>query len=276
MKRIVLFLISVLCISPLFSQNYLLIEGQNIWVRETPVEGKIIIKLNTDDKCIILDKGQADTIRGNSDYWYKISYDNKVGWVFGSQTSIKTEESKYNLLFTKQLKEFVELLRTDRKKIQKYFHPKYSLYYIQSGPGVYQIYHHSSSIDTILDEGYYLNEYLDQLSKVQKNPLKYYDGYFDKCGFYKKVCYVNNGNCTFSGISSIDLSFITYHEDIDVTTKEFQKTKRYKELQAKIKFEKQITREVTIGTGIHAMTFYFLREGDKWYLVVINSNDCAA
>ena len=276
MRRIILLLLSVFCFGILYSQKYLIIEGENIWVRETPVDGKILMKLNTEDKCIILQKGQADTIRGNYDYWYKISFDNKIGWVFGSQTSIKTEESKYNLLFTKQLKEFVELLRTDREKIQKYLHPKYSLYYIQSGQGVYPIYHHSSSIDTILEKGNYLNEYLDSLSELKKIPLKYYDGLIDKCAFNKKACYINNSNCTFSGISSIDLTFLIDFENIDVNSKEFQNTNRYKELEEKIKFEKQITREVTIGNGIHAMTFYFLREGDKWYLIIINSNDCGA
>jgi hypothetical protein len=276
MRRIILFLISIFCFSTLYSQKYLFIEGQNIWVRETPARGKVIMKLNTDDKCTILQIGQSETIRGNYDYWYKISYDDKIGWVFGSQTSIKTEESKYNLIFSKQIKEFVELLRTDSKKIQKYFHPKYSLYYIQSGSGAYQIYHYSSSIDTILNKGYYLNEYLESLSELQKIPLQYYDEQIDKCAFDKKACYINNKDCTFSRISSIDKTILVSFENIDIDSKEFQKTNRYKELERKIKFEKQITREVTIGTGYHAMTFYFLREGDRWYLVVIDSNSCGA
>lgn len=57
MKRII-FILAVICFSNLYSQNYLFIEGKGIWIRETPINGKVIMKLNTGNKCVILKKGK--------------------------------------------------------------------------------------------------------------------------------------------------------------------------------------------------------------------------
>jgi hypothetical protein len=67
----------------------LFIHGKEIWVRDSPTTGKVVMKLNDGDRCKILEKGKAETIRGSADYWYKIEYTEKQGWVFGSQTSVK-------------------------------------------------------------------------------------------------------------------------------------------------------------------------------------------
>lgn len=72
-------------------QDYqnLIIEGDRIWVREQPKIGKVVCTLNTGEVCRILEKGEEQIIRGNKDFWYKIEHEDKIGWVFGSQTSIK-------------------------------------------------------------------------------------------------------------------------------------------------------------------------------------------
>ncbi len=67
----------------------LVIEGNRIWVREKPKTGKVIFTLNAGDVCRILKKGEEQIIRGNKDFWYEIIYNEKIGWVFGSQTSMK-------------------------------------------------------------------------------------------------------------------------------------------------------------------------------------------
>ena len=71
------------------SNSKLTIEGTNIWIREYPTTGDIIMKLNEGDDCDLLKKDKKDIIGGITDYWYKIKFNNQIGWVFGSQTSIK-------------------------------------------------------------------------------------------------------------------------------------------------------------------------------------------
>ena len=85
--------------------NYLLIEGTDIWVREQPKTGKVILKLNDGIKCKIIDTSKLDTIKVSVDYWYKIKFNDTIGWIFGSQTNIKSESSKNMLFFFKENKE---------------------------------------------------------------------------------------------------------------------------------------------------------------------------
>ena len=83
-----LFLIcSLSCVSQ--EVDYLTIEGSNIWIREYPTTGDVIMKLNSGEICKVLKKDKKEVINGISDFWYKIDYKGQIGWVFGSQTSIK-------------------------------------------------------------------------------------------------------------------------------------------------------------------------------------------
>jgi hypothetical protein len=66
----------------------LLIRGKDIWVRDIPSTGKVVMKLNEGDKCKILDKGKVAVIKGLPDYWYEVEFNKKTGWVFGSQTNL--------------------------------------------------------------------------------------------------------------------------------------------------------------------------------------------
>lgn len=68
----------------------LVIQGTNINMRATPKLDAVIIKqLKTNDSCEVLEKGKKQTVMDKTDYWYKIKFRNKEGWVFGAFTSIK-------------------------------------------------------------------------------------------------------------------------------------------------------------------------------------------
>ncbi|MFY0626133.1 MAG: hypothetical protein JXR07_07560 [Reichenbachiella sp.] len=73
-------------------QEYLTINGTNIWVRSSPTDGKVVMKLNEGDRCRVFGKKRLEIIRGTADYWYEIEFQGKRGWVFGSQTSRKMED----------------------------------------------------------------------------------------------------------------------------------------------------------------------------------------
>jgi len=69
--------------------NRLLIQGENIWLRDKQADGEVILKLNTGDTCKLLDIGEFEIIKGNADFWYQVEYKKQKAWVFGSQTDIK-------------------------------------------------------------------------------------------------------------------------------------------------------------------------------------------
>lgn len=101
-QLVILFLLvisSTSCNSQINSK--LTIEGTNIWIREYPTTGDIIMKLNEGDVCDVLKKDKKEKLGGITDYWYKIKFNNQIGWVFGSQTSIKQ-----NKKLIKPLKKF--------------------------------------------------------------------------------------------------------------------------------------------------------------------------
>ena len=64
------------------------IIGDNIWVRNSPSNGKVIMYLENNTNVKLLEYGKKETIRGKTNYWYKIKVDGKTGWVFGSQLRI--------------------------------------------------------------------------------------------------------------------------------------------------------------------------------------------
>lgn len=76
--------------SALAADHFLWINGNDIWVRDAPSTGQVVMKLKSGDKCRILEKGKTQTIKDKTDVWYKIDFNGKVGWVFGSQTSVRS------------------------------------------------------------------------------------------------------------------------------------------------------------------------------------------
>jgi len=67
------------------------IIGKDIWIRNAPKTGDVVMKLNSGDVCKIVEIGIEETIKVKTDFWYKIEFNGKTGWVFGSQTSIKKQ-----------------------------------------------------------------------------------------------------------------------------------------------------------------------------------------
>jgi hypothetical protein len=73
-------------------EGSLLIHGKDIWVRDYPNTGKVVMTLSEGDVCKIITQGRYDVIRGKGNHWYQIESNGKTGWVFGSQTSKESED----------------------------------------------------------------------------------------------------------------------------------------------------------------------------------------
>ena len=68
----------------------LTIKGKDIWVRDYPNTGKVVMTLNEGDRCRIIQTGRYDVIRGIGSSWFEIEFEGKRGWVFGSQSNFST------------------------------------------------------------------------------------------------------------------------------------------------------------------------------------------
>ena len=117
-------------------QNLLQIEGENIWIRDTPKKGKVVMKLHQGDLCAILDvSNKTDTIRGYVDYWYQIKHKDTIGWVFGSQTNIKSTQSENLLSFLDVGNNFIRALSSKNTKVLNGFiHIKHPIHCCYTGP----------------------------------------------------------------------------------------------------------------------------------------------
>lgn len=107
----------------------LLIEGVNIWVRSEPKTGNVIMRLNNGNECYVLEKGEKQTIRGNTDYWYKIEYQKKEGWVFGSQTSIKQLKNENFEDFFHRFISDLKSAEYNEVNLQQYISPTQGVYF---------------------------------------------------------------------------------------------------------------------------------------------------
>lgn len=71
----------------------LVIKGTQVNMRVAPDLKAVRIKqLKTNDTCVILEKGKQETVDDMTDFWYKIRFKNKEGWVYGAFTSLKVPE----------------------------------------------------------------------------------------------------------------------------------------------------------------------------------------
>ena len=70
--------------------KFLVIKGTNVNLRVSPDLNAIRIKqLKTNDTCEIIEQGKKETINDAMDYWYKVRFKHKEGWIFGAFTSLK-------------------------------------------------------------------------------------------------------------------------------------------------------------------------------------------
>jgi hypothetical protein len=89
----------------------LVIQGTNVNLRvDAKLDAVKIKQLKTGDTCEVLEKGRKQTIDDKTDYWYKIKFKNKEGWIFGAFTSIKLppepeEKPKTGIISQKKNKE---------------------------------------------------------------------------------------------------------------------------------------------------------------------------
>jgi hypothetical protein len=123
---------------------YLNIIGNDIWIREKPTDGEVIMKLNDGNNCKIIEKGKEESIKGVSDFWYKIEFEGNVGWVFGSQTSIKQENETGNdddiedeILIKNLINKLVYIIeKKETDNLKKFFYIENKVFVI-SNPGAY-------------------------------------------------------------------------------------------------------------------------------------------
>ncbi len=72
----------------------LTIKGNKVNIRSYPsLQSGVTMQLNTGDVCEILEKGNLENINGIADYWYKINFNSKIGWVYGNFTNLTTNST---------------------------------------------------------------------------------------------------------------------------------------------------------------------------------------
>ena len=79
------------------------IIGDNIWVRNSPTNGDVVMYLENNTEVKLLGYCCNETIRGKNNYWYKIDLEGKRGWVFGSQ--LRFIDKKFDKVKTPPKKE---------------------------------------------------------------------------------------------------------------------------------------------------------------------------
>jgi len=84
------------------------IIGDNIWVRNSPTNGDVVMYLENNTEVQLLGYCCNETIRGKNNYWYKIDLDGKRGWVFGSQ--LRFIDKKFDKVKTPPKKEIKDYL----------------------------------------------------------------------------------------------------------------------------------------------------------------------
>jgi hypothetical protein len=88
---IVMFLLFVNVVGAQVKKS-LLINGDNIWVRDQPGTGEVIMKLRNHVLCEVISAYQQfEIINGSPHYWIQIRFNEKYGYVFGSQTNYPFE-----------------------------------------------------------------------------------------------------------------------------------------------------------------------------------------
>ncbi|NMH89621.1 hypothetical protein [Flavivirga algicola] len=279
MKYNLLILIIIYFTTHLHSQTFLLIKGMDICIRDAPVNGSVIMKLNEGYRCEIVKKGAEGKISGDNDLWYQISFNERLGWVFGSQTSVKSKPSQTNITFLESFKEFIYLLKSDLTKANKFVHPEYQFRNVEEGNGTYNYCNNNSSIDSLFQRANYQG-FISELSNSENFPIIY--GNWREMGTEKKGIYINSDNISGHcyGIQEIHLNVLKneleYLDDDNVKSENERKqenesiNKELKKYKALLDIEKRLKQEVRVVTDKSLMTFYFLQEKSKWYLVEIN------
>ena len=77
----------------------LVINCDKVNMRTTPsVMGGIKTVLNSGYVCKMIERGPAEKIKDSNDYWYKVSYNGNIGWVFGTFTSLAVSSNASQII----------------------------------------------------------------------------------------------------------------------------------------------------------------------------------
>ncbi len=249
------------------SSKYLIIEGENIWIRSKPSNGKVIMKLNTGDKCKILEKGKQETIMGVTDFWYKIEFNGKTGWVFGSQTSMKADSKTQfdnNKILTDRVNEFIRAIKEENwNRASSFIHPDYGFFYTYR-PGAYDAYSYYHSIYQLKDSPGLILRKIESLKpgtfKFEKLPK------FNCYGFDKEGNFIS-GEFKYSQPSEI----VKIQEELLSTKNTKKQNERIRSLESKVKRYVLFTKNAIVGFAVGKID-------GNWYLLVLDNctYDCSA
>lgn len=253
-------------------QSTLFIEGDNVWVRDNPRKGKVIIKLNEGDRCTIIDTSKVDTIRGCIDYWYEIKHKDTIGWVFGSQTNIKSKSSKKTQLFLKQMETFVSALKTKNFKIiNAFIFPKEPIHCVLGTSGSdYLRTTITYDLKKTSEEYYDVKELLDTLSSyaMAKHLILHTNiteprtsNFYLKRGIYYQE--LNNGNHSISNWEKWQLEHDMVTQGNNNLSTEYPK---YIQREKQVKFRLVIAFNNMGNDDNPYYQFYFYFRQGKWYL----------
>ena len=78
---------------PPLAADQMMIQVSSLNARAKPSteDENVVFKLSEGDICTILKKGEREKIDEMNDFWYRISFDGKEGWVYGYHTSKRAE-----------------------------------------------------------------------------------------------------------------------------------------------------------------------------------------
>ncbi len=238
----------------------LTIKGTNIWIRESPSNGKVIMKLNENDKCVIIEKGEEETIKGATDYWYKISFEGKQGWVFGSQTSLaknKGAQSEKTCLKTVALSAVKALETKKPNELNNFINSDYGIFKLFN-PGAFLAVVHENKVNTD-----FFDFNVGKISDIKecKEPAVYD---CEKEDWDKKGVFIVKMN----GFSELN-THIKNMETYGGQKMSADEIKKGEEVAQKIAFILQITESDT--------KIYFAEKEGKYYIAVIDvSTPCDA
>jgi hypothetical protein len=174
--------------------DYLSIEGKDIWVRNQPSTGDVVMKLNSGDKCKILEKGKQETINKQTDFWYKIEFEGETGWVFGSQTSEKTGITAQNpkadsgQKALKQVNQLISDIHKSYPNISQYFYDSRGILFLNN-PGVYDVVEYTSDLSI-------MEMLLKEKSTCKLKFQKWPEFSFEKSQWEKSGCFAEQVNGT--------------------------------------------------------------------------------
>ncbi len=115
----------------------LVVNVENVWMLENPNTDNLVYRLSTGNTCEILERSEKVIINGMEDYWYRVKFNDKVGWVLGTETNLKTgisaNREDFKAFFIRFLEDSYQA-----EDLNKYLHPEIGIYGANN-PGAYCI-----------------------------------------------------------------------------------------------------------------------------------------